>query len=109
MQVNINSRSGCPSIVSIGVQERIKCRSWICIQKCLPQSRLADCTSRQVLPLVPRITETSFPVPSLEIIAKFPHLAAQTNIKYIIVVSELFVSRTGVANAAKLNSGSYRK
>src|SRR5439155_1462393 len=77
----INSRSGRLGIVSIGVQERIKCRSWICIQECFPQSRLADCTGRQVLPLVPRVTETSFPVPCLEIIAKFTHLAPQTNIK----------------------------
>src|SRR5438477_4884504 len=101
MQVNINSRSGRPGVVSIGVQERIKCRSWIRIQKCFPQSRFADCTGRQALPLIPRVTETQLPVPTLEIIAKFPHLAAHTNIEQIIVISELFVSRTSVVNAAK--------
>src|SRR5438552_16590347 len=99
MQVNINPGSSRPGVVSIGVQKRIKCRSWICIQKRFPQSRLADCTGRQVLPLVPGITETSFPVPPLEIIAKFTHLAAQPNIKYIIVVSELLVYRDSIIHA----------
>src|SRR5436190_2915205 len=109
MQINVNSRPGRPGVVSSEIQERIKCRSRVCVQKRFPQSRLADFTNGQMLSLVPGITETSFPVPRLEIIAKFPHLAAHTNIEQIIVISELFVSRTGVVNAAKLNSGSYRK
>src|SRR5881275_3352234 len=109
MQVDVNPRSGRLGVVGIEIQERIKCRSRIRIQKCFPQSRLADCAERQILPLVPGIAETGFPVPSLEIIAKFSHFAAQANIEQIIVVSELIVSRTSVVNAAKPNSSSYRK
>src|SRR5439155_1462391 len=77
----LNSNAHNTKAARARVYERIKCRSWICIQECFPQSRLADYTGRQVLPLVPRVTETSFPVPRLEIIAKFTHLAPQTNIK----------------------------
>ena len=78
------------------IQERIKCRSRIRIQKFFPQSRLADFVDGQILAFIPRITKTQLPVPSLEIIAKFPQLAAQTNIEEIILVSELFMSWTGV-------------
>src|SRR6266480_3043582 len=107
MQVNINPRSGCLGIVSSEVQERIKCRSWVRVQKCFPQAGLADFADRQVLPFIPRITETQLPVPCLEIIAKFSHLAAQPNVEEIIIVSELFVSGTGVVSSAEPNSGSY--
>src|SRR6266446_4970657 len=107
MQVNINSRSSRPGIVSIEIEERIKCRRWVRIQKGFPQSRLADCARRQILALVPGITETSFPVPRLEIIAKLPHFAAEANIEQIIVVSEPIVSRTGIVNGPKPNSGIY--
>src|SRR5207247_7792885 len=107
MQVDVNPRSGRLGVVGIEIQERIKCRSRIRIQKCFPQSRLADCAERQILPLVPGIAETGFPVPSLEIIAKFSHFAAQANIEQIIVVSELVMSRTGVVDGDKPNSGSY--
>jgi hypothetical protein len=93
--------------MGIKIEERIKCRGWVCIQQRLPQSDLASLADGQVLPLVPGITKTQLPVPSLEIVAKFPHLAAQANIEQIIPVSELFVSRTGVVNAAKPNSCSY--
>ena len=89
--------------MGVEIQEWIKCRSWVCIQKCFPQSRLADFADGQDLPLIPGITKTQFPVPSLEIIAKFSHFAAQANIEQIIVVSELFVSGAGVVDAAKHN------
>src|SRR5947208_14180983 len=105
MQVDINLRSGRPGIVSSEIQERIKCRGRIRIQKCVPQSRLASFADRQILPFVPRITKTQLPVPRLEIIDKFSHLTLETNIKEIIVVSELFMSWTGVVDAAKQNAG----
>ena len=101
MQGDINSLPGRLGVVGIEIQERIKCRSWVRIQKCFPQSRLADFADGQILPLIPGITKTQLPVPSLEIIAKFSHFATQPNIEQIIVVSELFMSRTGVVNAAK--------
>ena len=109
MQVDVNSGPGRLGVVGSEIQERIKCRSRVRIQKCFPQSRLAGFADGQVLSFIPGITKTQLPVPRLEIIAKFSHLAAQTNIEQIIVVSELFVSRTGVVNAAKPNSSSYRK
>src|ERR1041385_7922093 len=109
MQVNINSGPGRPGVVSSEVQERIKSRSWIGIQKCLPQPRLADFAHGQILAFIPRITEAQLPVPRLEIIGKFSHFAAQANIEEIIVVGEFFVPGAGVVNAAKLNSGSYGK
>ena len=91
------------------IQERIKRRSWVRIQKCFPQSRLAGFADGQILALVPGITKTQLPVPSLEIIAKFPHFATQAYVEELVPVSELFVSRTGVVNTAKRNSGSYRE
>ena len=105
MQVDVNSCPSCLGVVSSEIQERIKCRRRIRIQKCVPQSRLANFADRQILPFVPRITKTQLPVPRLEIIAKFSHLTLETNIKEIIVVSELFMSWTGVVDAAKLNAG----
>src|SRR5947207_6792134 len=104
MQVDVNSCPSCLGVVSSEIQERIKCRGRIRIQKCVPQSRLANFADRQILPFVPRITKTQLPVPRLEIIAKFSHLTLETNIKEIIVVSELFMSWTGVVDAAKLNA-----
>ena len=107
MQGDVNSLPGRLGVMGIEIQERIKRRSWVCIQKRFPQSRLAGFADGQDLPLIPRVTKTHFPVPSLEIIAKFPHFATQANIKQIVLVSELFMSRTGVVNTAKRNSGSY--
>src|SRR5207249_11238577 len=107
MQVDINSAPGRPSVVGSEIQKRIKCRSRIRIQKCGPQSRLANFADGQILPFVPGITKTQLPVPSLEIIAKFSHLTLETNIKEIILVSELFMSWTGVVDGAKLNPRSY--
>src|SRR6266566_667288 len=109
MQVNINFRSGRLGVVSSEIQEWIKRRSWICIQKRLPQPRLAGFADGQILPLIPGITKTRFPVPSLEIIAKFPHLTTQPNVEKEIPVGELFMSGTGVVNAAEPNSGSHRE
>src|SRR5438552_8912634 len=109
MQVDINSGLGRGGVVGSEIQERIKCRSWVRIQKCFPQSGLADFADGQVLSLISRITKTSFPVPSLEIIAKFSQLTTQADIEEAIRVSELFVSGTGVVNVASRNPDSYRE
>src|SRR5207249_4688848 len=61
------------------------------------------------MPLIPRITETGFPVPGLEIIAEFSHLTFEPNVKESIPVSELFTSRPGVVNTTKPNAGSNGK
>src|SRR6266513_926191 len=109
MQGDVNSLPGHHGVMGSEIQERIECRGGIRIQKRIPQPRLADFADGQILPFVPGITKTQFPVPSLEIIAKFSHLSAQTNIEEIIVVSELFMSGTRVVNAAKLNPRSDRE
>src|SRR4029077_20942372 len=109
MQGNINSASGGLAVVAKDAKERIKRRGRIRIQERVPQPRLADLAYRQILPLVPRIAETRFPVPSLEIIAKFAHLTTEPDVKETIPVGELFTSLTGVVDAAKLNTCSYRQ
>ena|SRR5207249_11979776 len=107
MKSDINSLPSRRGVVASEIQERIKRRSRVCIQKCFPQPRLADFADGQILPLIPRITKTQLPIPSVEVIAKFHQLTAEANIEQIIVVSELFVSRTNVVNAAKRNPGGY--
>ena len=109
MQGDINSGSGRLGVVSSEIQERIKRRGRVRIQQRFPQSRLADLANGQILPLVPGVTETRFPVPSLEIIAKFSHLTPQANIEEMILVGELLTSGPGVVNAAKPNPGSHRE
>src|SRR5207302_6432240 len=77
------------------------------IQERVPQPNLTDLAYRQILPLVPGITKTGFPVPRVEIIAELFHLTLQPDIKETIPVGELFTSLTGVVNAAKGNPSSY--
>ena len=89
------------------IKERIKRRGRIRIQERVPQSRLAYLANGQVLPLVPGITETGFPVPSLKIVTEFSHLTLEPNVKESIPVGELFVSDTGIVNPAKLNPRSH--
>ena len=108
MQGNINSASGRLAVVAKQAKERIKRRGRIRIQERVPQPRLADLAYRQILPLVPGITETRFPVPSLEIVTKFSHLTAEPDVKETIPVGELFTSLAGVVDAAKSNPCSYR-
>src|SRR5262245_51294546 len=101
MQRHINSASGGRGVAGVEIEERIKRRSWVRIQKRFPQSRLADSAHGQVLPLVPGITKTHLPVPSLEIVAKLSHFAAQAYVEELVPVGELIMSRTGVVNATK--------
>jgi hypothetical protein len=58
MQININSCARRGSVVGIEIQEWVECRSWIRVQKCFPQSRLAGFANGQILPLIPGITKT---------------------------------------------------
>src|SRR5437762_13628720 len=107
LQSNINSASGRLAVVTKEAKERIKRRGRICIQECLAQRRLADVAYRQILPLVPGIAEACFPVPSLEIVAKFSHLTLETDVEQRIPVGELFTSGTDISNIAKPNPRSY--
>src|SRR2546430_8647190 len=107
MQGDVNCLSGRRGVVASDTQEWIKRRGRVGIQQRVAQPRLADFANGQVLPLVAGITETGFPVPSLEIIAKFSHLTLQHDVEKGIPVGELFTSRTGVINAAKPNPRSH--
>src|SRR5438046_2510792 len=107
MQGDINGSPGVLRVVGSEIQERIKRRGRIRIKQRVPQPGLADLAYGQVLPLVQGVTETGFPVPGLEIIAKFSHLTFQPNVEEIIPVSELFTSGTGVVDAAEPNPRSH--
>src|SRR6266700_4408783 len=67
------------------VQEGVKRCGRVGIHESLSQSRLANNVSRLNFFVVPGITETRFPVPGLEVIPKFSHLTAQSNIKENVV------------------------
>src|SRR5262249_43008327 len=103
LQSDIHSRPGRPALVAKEDYERIKCRGRISIQQRVTQTRLADVANRQVLPLISVVAETHFPVPSLEMIGDPTQLTAQPDVKEVIHISELFVSRTGIVNAAILH------
>src|SRR6266480_7681446 len=67
------------------IQEGIKRCRRVRIHESLSQSGLADNVSRLNFLLVPGITETRFPVPCPEVIAKFAHLTAKADVKKNIV------------------------
>src|SRR5437867_10271363 len=98
MQSHINSLSGPRAVLTEKATERIKCRGRVCIQQGVAQPRLTHFANRDVLSLVARIAETHFPVPRLEVIAKFSHLATQTDVEELIPVSELFTPRAGIVD-----------
>src|SRR6266436_2389778 len=108
MQGNINSASGRLAVAAKEAKERIKRRGWVRIQERGSQSGLASFAYGQLLSPVSGITKASFPVPGLEIVAKFSHLALEPDVQKTIPVSELLASLTGVVNAAKPNTSSDR-
>src|SRR5262249_55192187 len=100
--IDLTVRRGC--VATTEIQERIKRRGRICIQQCLPQTGLAGLANGKVLSFVPRIAETQFPVPRLEVIGDPPHFATQTEVEQLIPVSELFMSGPGVVNTTEANT-----
>ena len=96
MQVDINPVSGRVRVSSKEALERIKRRGRVRIQERVSQPRLADLAYGYVLRIVPGVTETQFPVPILEIIAKFSHLTFEPDVEEHILERELFMSRSGV-------------
>src|SRR5690349_15306530 len=103
MQSNIDSAPGCLTVVAKNTKERVKCSRWVCVQECLPKTRLACLAYRQVLPLVSGVTKACFPIPSLKIVTKFSHLTSKSNVKQRVPVSELLAPSAGVVNTAKPN------
>ena len=108
MQINIDSGPGRCRVLAKKAQKWIKRGRRIRIQKRRHKPGCADLTDGNVLPFIPGVTETGFPIPSLEIIAKFSHLALQADVKKSIPVGELLTSGTGIVNTTKPNSRSHR-
>src|SRR6266508_5996422 len=106
MQVDISPAYRRIRISTEETQERIKGGSRVRIQQRFSQTCLAGLTHGQVLPLVASVAEAQFPVPRLEIIAKFSHLTFQSNIEQIIPVGELLASGACVINAAEPDASS---
>src|SRR6266446_6606448 len=108
MQCDINSSPGHPGVWVEKATKRIKRRGRICIQQRIAQPGLANLADGQVLSFISRITETSFPVPSLEVIGNPSHFTTQTHVEELVPVSEFFAPRAGIIEAAEANPGGYR-
>src|SRR5213078_2654289 len=108
MQVDIRSGYRRIRIATEEADERIEGRSRVRIQQRVSQTRLADLAYGQVLPLVASVAEAQFPVPRLEVIAEFSHLALKSDVEEHIPVGKLLVSGAGVVNATKPDAGCHR-
>src|SRR5882724_6263743 len=107
MQSHINGLPGSRGVLAEKATERVKRRGRICVQQGVAQPGLAHFANGQVLSFVARVTETHFPVPRLEVIPKFSHLATQTDVKELVPVSELLASGASVVDATKSNASSH--
>src|SRR5947208_11467422 len=108
MQGDINLGSGRFAVATVQRKERLKRCGRVRIQERLPQANLAYLAYRQILPLVPGITEAGFPVPSLKIVTKLSHLTLKADVEKGIPIGELLTPITGVVNAPKPNTSSHR-
>src|SRR5215510_11243784 len=101
MQGDIDCLPRRTCVLAEEATERIKRCLRICVQKGSTQPGLAHFADGQVLPFVARITETSFPVPRLEVIGYQSQLTPQTDIEELIPVGELFAPLTGIVDSAE--------
>src|SRR4029077_16491150 len=62
----------------------------------------------KVLSFVSRVTKTSFPVPSLEVIGNPSHFTSQSDVEKLVPVSEFFTPWTGIIDATEPDPGGYR-
>src|SRR5437762_2082210 len=108
MQCHIDSLPGYRGVLAEKPTKGIKRRVWVCAEEGIAQPGLAHFADGEVLSLVERVTETHFPVPGLEVIAKLAHLATQADVEELVPVSELLTSGAGIVNAAEPNPGSHR-
>src|SRR4029453_6812967 len=108
MQVHIYPTPGHIRVGAEETTEWVERCGWVRVQQCVAQTGLADVADRQVLSLIPRVTESHLPVPGFEIVAKFPHLTFQPHVKEVIPVGNLVGSLAGVLNGAEPNARSDR-
>src|SRR5207253_4151440 len=108
MQIDISSGYRRIRVATKYTHEWIKGRGRVRIQQRVSQTRLTDLTSGQVLSYVASVTEAQFPVPRLEVIAKFSHLTLKSDVEEHIPVGKLLVAGAGVVNATEPDAGSHR-
>src|SRR5215471_16849962 len=108
MQGDIDCLPRRTGVLAEEATERIKRRLRICVQQGSAQPGLARFADGQVLPFIARVTETSLPIPRLEVITYQSQLTPQTKIEELIPVRELFASRTGIVDAAEPNPSGQR-
>ena len=108
MPGNINPAYRGLGIATEDPKEWIEGRSRICIQESIAQARRAGVASEHGH-IVPGITKTRFPIPVLEVIAKFSQLAAKSGIEQHIIVGEFNSCHTSVVDAAKADPGVNRR
>src|SRR5437016_12181399 len=83
MQSNINPANGGLTVTARYTEERIKRCSRIGVQQGFAQARPAHRAAKDGFFLVPGITKTQFPVPTVEIMPKFAHLTAKPDVEQI--------------------------
>ena len=107
MQVHINPALAALVLWAVILMKGLNAVAGSVSNNACATRRLADLTYRHISALVARVTETKFPVPRLEIIAKFSHFTFQSDIEQIIVIGELLTSGPGVVKGPKPNAGSH--
>ena len=101
MQGNIDPANGGLAVATEESQEGIKRCSRIGIQQRFAQARLAHHATKEIFLVIPGITKTQFPIPILEVIAKFSHLTAKSGVEQNVVERSLGCSDACVVNGAK--------
>src|SRR5205814_9208794 len=81
MQGNIHPAYCRLGVATQDAQKRIKRCGRIRIQQRVAQSRLAHHAPAEGFLVIPGVTKTRFPIPILEIIAKFPQLTAKSDVE----------------------------
>src|SRR6266480_7626790 len=100
MQSNVNPANCSRTVAARESQKRIKRRGGVRIQQRFAQTRPAYHAPKEGFLEIPGITETRFPVPRFEIIAKFAQLAAKSRVEQHVLESSFDRSDCFVVNCA---------
>src|SRR6266487_1496886 len=110
MQGNIDLLYRRLTVATEDSQERIKGRIRVRIQESFAQARFAHLATTEEVDIVLGITKTCYPVPVLEVIAKFSQLTAKSGIEQYIVIRDFKSSaRGGIVDGAKADAGVNRR
>src|SRR6266487_2969203 len=105
MQGNIDLLYRRLTVATEDSQERIKGRIRVRIQESFAQARFAHGATTEEVDIVLGITKTCYPVPVLEVIAKFSQLTAKSGIEQYIVIRDFKSSDSRIVDGAKANPG----